>query len=140
MKADVNLIDHQALKINTPYYANDLPANAPRWMQTVSGIKRTFVKGISTFVDGVPTGNLPGGLVRNQYAFSSPKNLDATYDDQVRAEILAQAAAAGTVGRTQFTPAWRTHWPPTTCGSVYTVHHGCLEGGLHLVRLTQPLR
>ena len=53
---------------------------------------------------------------------------------------VEKGSGPGTVGRTQFTPAWRTHWPPTTCGSVYTVHHGCLEGGLHLVRLTQPLR
>ena len=34
-RADLNIIDHQALKINRPYYVHDLPAGAPRWMQTV---------------------------------------------------------------------------------------------------------
>ena len=41
MKADLNIIDWEQLKINMPYYTNDLPAGAPRWMQTVSGFKRT---------------------------------------------------------------------------------------------------
>ena len=37
MKADINIIDWDAVKINMPYYTYDLPAGAPRWMQTVSG-------------------------------------------------------------------------------------------------------
>ena len=35
LKADVNVIDREQLRINLPYYTNDLPAQAPRWMQTV---------------------------------------------------------------------------------------------------------
>ena len=33
MKADLNVIDWESLKINMPYYTDDLPAGAPRWMQ-----------------------------------------------------------------------------------------------------------
>ena len=46
-------------------YVNDLPENAPRWIQSVAGYTLTMCAGVETFVDGKPTGALPGGLLRN---------------------------------------------------------------------------
>lgn len=96
MRADLNIFDHDSMKINAPYYVNDLPAKAPRWMQTVSGIKRTLVRGVTTFIDGQHTGALPGSLVRNPYYWKDGvrgvQNTDTVFDDPVRAEILANVA------------------------------------------------
>ena len=65
-------------------------------MQTISGLKRTMVSGVWTFLDGQHTGALPGGLVRNQYPWregvKGAKNTDAVFDDPVRREILANVA------------------------------------------------
>ena len=65
--ADVNIVDHEKLKIILPTFEHDLPAGAPRWMQTVEGYKATYKNGVKTFEDGQSTGALPAGLVRNQY-------------------------------------------------------------------------
>jgi hypothetical protein len=102
MRADLNIIDHDRLKINLPFYTRDLPAGAPRWMQTVTGIKRTMVSGVTTFIDGEHTGNLPGRLVRNRHQWAGGVrgtcNLDAEYDDPVRQQILIDLAAAADGG------------------------------------------
>jgi N-acyl-D-aspartate/D-glutamate deacylase len=63
-KADLNVIDLQALTLHRPEVRADLPAGGRRLLQRVDGIRHTFVSGIETYADGQPTGELPGRLVR----------------------------------------------------------------------------
>jgi N-acyl-D-amino-acid deacylase len=64
MKADVNVIDYQRLRLHVPEVRYDLPMNGRRLLQRVDGYKNTFVSGVSTFEDGVYTGATAGKLVR----------------------------------------------------------------------------
>ena len=61
----VNVFQLDNLKVFQPAYVNDLPQAAPRWIQEVEGYEYTMVAGVMTFVNGQPTGSLPGGLIRN---------------------------------------------------------------------------
>jgi N-acyl-D-aspartate/D-glutamate deacylase len=63
-KADLNLIDLDALRLHAPEMVFDLPANGRRLVQHVDGYRATVVSGEVTFEDGEPTGARPGGLVR----------------------------------------------------------------------------
>ena len=63
-KADVNVIDHAALRVRKPEVVYDLPAGGRRLVQKVDGYKATFVSGVPVFEDGAHTGALPGKLVR----------------------------------------------------------------------------
>jgi N-acyl-D-amino-acid deacylase len=63
-RADINLIDLEALRIAPPEMVFDLPAGGRRLVQTVTGYEATFVKGVQTFSKGAPTGARPGRLVR----------------------------------------------------------------------------
>ncbi len=63
-RADINLIDLDALRIAPPEMVFDLPAGGRRLVQQVTGYQATFVKGVQTFANGVPTGARPGRLVR----------------------------------------------------------------------------
>jgi N-acyl-D-amino-acid deacylase len=65
--ADVNVIDLAALEIHCPRFVRDLPMGAARWIQEVSGYELTIKSGVVTFLRGVPTGELPGRLVRGRY-------------------------------------------------------------------------
>jgi N-acyl-D-aspartate/D-glutamate deacylase len=62
--ADVNLIDLDALGCAPPRIAHDLPAGGRRLVQDATGYVMTIKAGVPTFEDGVPTGALPGRLVR----------------------------------------------------------------------------
>ena len=64
LRADINVIDLENLELKVPYMAADLPTNASRWMQAAEGYRMTLLAGVVTFEDGVPTGALPGRLVR----------------------------------------------------------------------------
>jgi N-acyl-D-aspartate/D-glutamate deacylase len=64
LRADVNLIDLDALTISAPEMLYDLPADGKRLVQRASGYVATLVAGTVTFRDGEPTGALPGRLVR----------------------------------------------------------------------------
>ncbi len=64
LKADVNLIDYEGLRLRIPEIRYDLPMNGRRIVQKADGYKATFVSGVSTFEDGVYTGATPGRLVR----------------------------------------------------------------------------
>lgn len=64
-KADINVIDLASLKILQPEYVHDLPEQASRWVQYTEGYEMTMCSGVITFMQGQPTGALPGGLVRN---------------------------------------------------------------------------
>jgi N-acyl-D-amino-acid deacylase len=64
MKADVNMIDYQGLRLHIPEIRYDLPMNGRRLVQRVDGYKHTFVSGVPTFEDGNYTGATAGRLVR----------------------------------------------------------------------------
>ncbi|MEO0981710.1 MAG: amidohydrolase family protein [Pseudomonadota bacterium] len=64
MRADINVIDFDALEIDPPQMAFDLPAGGRRMIQRAQGYKHTFVAGVETFADGVSTGAKPGGVIR----------------------------------------------------------------------------
>ena len=64
MKADVNVIDYEGLRLHIPEVRYDLPMNGRRLLQRVDGYKHTFVSGVPTFESGTYTGATPGRLVR----------------------------------------------------------------------------
>lgn len=64
MKADINLIDFDALTIHPPEMVYDLPAQARRLVQKVDGYRATICSGEVIFRDGKETGARPGRLVR----------------------------------------------------------------------------
>ena len=66
LKADLNVIDLAALKVNIPTIVYDLPAGGKRMQQTADGITATIVSGQVTYRNGQHTGALPGRLVRRQ--------------------------------------------------------------------------
>lgn len=63
-RADINIIDLDALRLHEPKMVYDLPAQGRRLVQKVDGYRATFVAGVQTFADGEPTGARPGRLVR----------------------------------------------------------------------------
>jgi N-acyl-D-aspartate/D-glutamate deacylase len=63
-KADLNVIDMNALTLHAPRMAYDLPAGGNRLVQGASGYSATIVSGVVTRRDGVDTGARPGRLVR----------------------------------------------------------------------------
>jgi N-acyl-D-aspartate/D-glutamate deacylase len=64
LKADVNVIDYQGLRLHVPEVRYDLPMNGRRLVQRAEGYRHTFVSGVETFADGAFTGATPGRLVR----------------------------------------------------------------------------
>lgn len=64
LKADVNVIDFNALRLHIPEIRYDLPKGGRRLVQRVDGYRNTFVAGVSTFENGAYTGATPGRLVR----------------------------------------------------------------------------
>jgi len=64
MKADINIIDFDRLKLHSPHIVSDLPAGGRRFLQRADGIEATLVSGEMIFANGEPTGALPGKLVR----------------------------------------------------------------------------
>ena len=63
-RADVNIIDLDALGFDVPRMAYDLPAGGRRFVQHGTGYVATFVAGVQTVADDEPTGALPGRLIR----------------------------------------------------------------------------
>ena len=61
---DVNVIDLERLAAHPPHIVRDLPAGGRRLVQSASGYVQTIKRGVVTFRDGEPTGDLPGTLVR----------------------------------------------------------------------------
>ncbi|MEQ8377882.1 N-acyl-D-amino-acid deacylase family protein [Parvibaculum sp.] len=64
MKADVNVIDFDRLRLMPPHMVYDLPSGARRLMQEAEGYVATVVSGEVIYRDGKATGALPGKLVR----------------------------------------------------------------------------
>ena len=63
-RADINVIDFDALEVHRPEVVHDLPAGGRRLLQRADGYRHTFVAGQETYADGEPTGALPGRLIR----------------------------------------------------------------------------
>jgi len=64
MLADVNVIDHDALRLHRPRMVYDLPAGGKRLLQDVDGYRITIKAGQTTFVDGAGTDARPGRTLR----------------------------------------------------------------------------
>jgi N-acyl-D-aspartate/D-glutamate deacylase len=65
-KADLNVIDHDALRLHKPVVTYDLPAGGRRLDQTADGYVATIVSGAVIAEKGVPTAARPGRLVRGR--------------------------------------------------------------------------
>jgi N-acyl-D-aspartate/D-glutamate deacylase len=63
-KADVNVIDVDALTLEVPRMVYDLPAGGRRLVQGAKGYDATVVGGVVTRRHGADTGARPGKLVR----------------------------------------------------------------------------
>jgi len=63
-KADVNVIDMDALALEVPLMAYDLPAGGKRLIQGARGYDATVVSGVITRRHGVDTGARPGSVLR----------------------------------------------------------------------------
>jgi N-acyl-D-aspartate/D-glutamate deacylase len=64
LRADINLIDFDGLKLHKPEIVHDMPANGRRFVQRVEGYEATLVAGEPIFERGTATGAMPGKLVR----------------------------------------------------------------------------
>ncbi len=65
-KADLNVIDHAALRLHKPVIRVDLPAGGRRLDQTADGYVATIVSGEIIAQNGMPTEARPGSLVRGR--------------------------------------------------------------------------
>ena len=65
-KADLNVIDHAALRLHKPVIIHDLPAGGRRLDQTADGYVATIVSGEVIAENGVPTDARPGKLIRGR--------------------------------------------------------------------------
>lgn len=63
-RADLNLIDYDALSFEVPRMAFDLPAGGRRLVQKARGYTATFLGGVQTVDHDEFTGELPGKLIR----------------------------------------------------------------------------
>ena len=63
-KADINVIDFEALQLKRPEVVYDLPAGGRRLIQRASGYRHTFNAGVETVQNDELTGERPGRLVR----------------------------------------------------------------------------
>ncbi len=67
-KADINVIDFDALSLKRPEVVYDLPAGGRRLIQRATGYRHTFNAGVETVHNDELTGALPGKLVRGAQA------------------------------------------------------------------------
>jgi len=65
LRADLNVIDFERLRLRTPEVVHDLPAGGRRMVQRAEGYVATIAAGEVTYRSGKPTGALPGRLVRS---------------------------------------------------------------------------
>ncbi|MCH8132151.1 MAG: amidohydrolase family protein [Myxococcales bacterium] len=64
LRADLNVVDFEALQLRPPELIRDLPAGGQRLLQAVDGYRHTIAGGVETYQDGQWTGATPGGLLR----------------------------------------------------------------------------
>ncbi|HKX79883.1 MAG TPA: amidohydrolase family protein [Novosphingobium sp.] len=77
LRADINVIDYDALTLYSPEVLHDLPGGGRRLVQRASGYVLTMVAGEITYLDGEPTGALPGRLLRNPATVRAREPADA---------------------------------------------------------------
>ncbi|MBT5081154.1 MAG: amidohydrolase family protein [Rhodospirillaceae bacterium] len=68
LKADLNVMNLDDMRLKPPYMIDDLPANGRRLVQEVDGYLATVSGGEVTYRDGVATGAMPGKLIRGPQA------------------------------------------------------------------------
>ena len=68
MKADLNIIDFEALQLGAPQIIYDLPAGGRRMFQDATGYIATIVSGEVIMENGEYTGAVPGALIRGPQA------------------------------------------------------------------------
>lgn len=68
MKADLNIIDFEALQLEAPQIIFDLPAGGRRMFQGATGYIATIVSGEVIMENGEYTGAVPGALIRGPQA------------------------------------------------------------------------
>ena len=68
MRADLNVIDFDNLRIRPPVLRHDLPTGQSRILQPAEGYVATLVDGSVTRRDGADTGARSGRLVRGSAA------------------------------------------------------------------------
>ncbi len=79
--ADLNIIDLEALKLNAPWVAHDLPAGGKRLLQTAEGYRVTIKSGVVTFREGTWQETTPGQLIRGPQSAPATASLQATASD-----------------------------------------------------------
>ncbi|WP_428120853.1 N-acyl-D-amino-acid deacylase family protein [Candidatus Poriferisodalis sp.] len=67
-RADINIVDFDALGLDRPKLVYDLPTGGKRLVQRSSGYRHTLVAGVEVSSDGEFTGERPGRLVRGAQA------------------------------------------------------------------------
>jgi len=65
LKADINVLDYDNMRLRRPEIAYDLPAGGKRLVQRTDGFDATIVSGEIVYRNGEATGALPGRLVRS---------------------------------------------------------------------------
>jgi N-acyl-D-aspartate/D-glutamate deacylase len=65
LKADINVLDYDNLRLRRPEVVYDLPAGGRRLVQRTDGFDATIVSGVVVYRGGEATGALPGRLLRN---------------------------------------------------------------------------
>lgn len=68
LRADINVIDYDRLRVRAPELVYDLPAGGKRLLQRADGYVVTMVNGQPVYREGEATGALPGRLVRGATA------------------------------------------------------------------------
>jgi N-acyl-D-aspartate/D-glutamate deacylase len=68
MRADINVVDFDALRLYKPEIVHDLPAGGRRLLQRATGWEHTIVAGRETYRNGTATDELPGRLIRGATA------------------------------------------------------------------------
>ncbi|TMJ26715.1 MAG: D-aminoacylase [Alphaproteobacteria bacterium] len=66
LKADLNVIDYDNMRLRAPQIVYDLPAGGKRLVQRTEGFDATIVSGAVVYRGGEATGALPGRLVRSR--------------------------------------------------------------------------
>lgn len=63
--ADIAVVDPETVGSELAHLVHDLPGNSPRLTAGSIGVVRVLVNGVVTVVDGTPTGDLPGKVLRS---------------------------------------------------------------------------
>ena len=63
--ADIAVVDPETVGSELAHLVHDLPGDSPRLTAGSIGVVRVLVNGVVTVVDGTPTGDLPGKVLRS---------------------------------------------------------------------------